>query len=109
MGRVNDQPEEAPVGWIDYVIASQDPADRALAAEFAANWKANQVMQDRIASEGPTLEVWQLIERQQHETDQLREQVYVRGRALADAGAEPAGRDVFEAWIERSTVPHTLM
>lgn len=28
---------ENTIGWIDYVIASDEPADRVLAAEFAAN------------------------------------------------------------------------
>ena len=101
--------EPVVVGWIDYVIASDDPADRALAAEFAANWNANREMQERTARDGPSLELLHLIEKQQSETDDLRVRVYARGQALADAGAMPAGRDVFEAWIEFNSVPRTIM
>jgi hypothetical protein len=104
-----EDPDSPAVGWIDYVIASDDADDRALAAEFAVNWKANQAMQDRILAEGPTLEVWQLIERQHRETDELRGRVYARGKALADSGAQPADRGVFEAWIEINMIPRTLM
>lgn len=109
MGRVTDDAETPVVGWIDYVIASDDPADRALAAEFAANWKANQAMQERILAEGPSVGVWQVIERQQRETDELRERVYVRAKELAEAGSPPADRGVFDAWIDLNMVPRTLM
>lgn len=65
-------------------------------------------MQDRILAEGPTLEVWRLIERQQRETDDLRERVHARGQELAEVGVQPAGRDVFDAWIASQTMPGTL-
>lgn len=106
---MTDDPEAPAVGWIDYVIASEDPADRALAAEFAANWAANQAMQDRVLADRPTPEVWRLIEQHRQTTDDLQQRVYARGVALAAAGAQPAGRGVFEAWIDLNRRPRTIM
>jgi len=71
-----------PVGWIECVIASHDPLDRALAAEFAANWAASQAVNESILSEGATSEVLKTVEGRLKVSSELQHRVAARGKSL---------------------------
>jgi hypothetical protein len=90
------------VSWIDYVIGSADPIDRALAAEFAANWASNHGINKRLLTEGPTREILHLVERSQTVTSELHTRIAARGQLLEAGGSLPAEPGTFEAWIDQA-------
>jgi hypothetical protein len=99
---------ESGASWIDYVIASGDTSDRSLAAEFAANWAANQALDERLLAIGPTRETFYLLDQRQKITNDLQRRVAARGRYLRAIGSMPAESGVFEAWIDLETRPRPL-
>ena len=99
------------IAWIDYIIASNDPADQALATEYrtqswamrelvdvtAAEWTAGQVAEDWLGK----------MEAQRHICDQLTKQVFERAQVLVAAGALPADEvTVVRDWRARATGVH---
>jgi hypothetical protein len=96
------------VSWIDYVIASEDPADRALASEFAANWAVNHAVRKRLLAEGPARETLAVIECNQAITNEIHSRVAARGREIEASGDLPAAEGVFEAWIDLELRPRPL-
>lgn len=97
--------EERTVGWIDYVIASDDPSDKALADEFlASNWSYSQTMQwivRETATGGLAPEMVAQLEREMATGHAIQQRIYARGQALAASGARPADAATADAWHAR--------
>jgi 5-enolpyruvylshikimate-3-phosphate synthase len=105
--------EEPSVAWIDYVIASEDPADKALADAFLAqSWAHSQTMQwiMRETESGKLTEA--MMEKLGEEMEQsraLQERIHYRARQLAEAGAAPADATTAAAWhAQRISLSPTL-
>lgn len=91
---------EATAGWIDYIIASDDPSDKALLAEFRDRaWAHGQLMQF-IAADPANInsETWARMEEGQEAQNALQARIAERGEALCNAGHAPADEAAFKAW-----------
>lgn len=92
--------DELGGGWVDYLIASDDPADKALLAEFRDRaWAHGQIMQfitrDPANVNADTFA--QLTE--EHElSNALQDRIHARGVELKEAGRRPADAAAFRAW-----------
>jgi len=82
------------VAWIDYLIASENPDDQALATEFRTQ---NLAMRDLVEAtaaemnEGLFAPDWlEKMEAQRRVCDDLTKQVFERAQVLVAAGASPA-------------------
>lgn len=87
-------------GWIDYVIASGDPVDRALLVEFHARaWAHGQLMR-HITADPSNIneETFAKLEEDQELENALQDRIYTRGKALRDAGRPPCDEAAFKAW-----------
>ena len=92
--------DEQGGGWVDYLIASDDPADRALLDEFRdLAWAHGQLMQF-IAADPANInaETFARMEEGQEAENALQDRIRARGVALRDAGHVPADEDAFKAW-----------
>ena len=82
------------VAWIDYLIASEDSADQALATEFRTQSGAMRELVDETATDmnaGRFSENWlEKMETQRRICDDLTTQVFERAQILLAAGASPA-------------------
>ncbi len=82
------------IAWIDYLIASEDPADQALATEFRTQDWAMRELVEAIASDmrmGEATTGWlEKMEVQRRVCDELTKRVYERAQVLVAAGASPA-------------------
>lgn len=87
-------------GWVDYLIASDDPADKALLTEFRDRaWAHGQLMQFITADPANiNAETWARLEEGQESENVLQERICTRGKALRDAGQAPADEAAFRAW-----------
>lgn len=87
-------------GWIGYIIVSDDPADKALLAEFRERaWAHGQLMQFITADPANINEETQaLMEEGQERENALQARISARGKALCDAGHQPADEAAFKAW-----------
>jgi hypothetical protein len=94
-----------PTGWIDYVIASDDPADKALVREYAiSGWEIGQVIHwllSQLKKGAVTEEMLAELESIHERTEQVRDRVCKRGQALFAAGAAPADELPSRKWRER--------
>ncbi len=85
--------------WLDFLINSDDPTDKALLDEHRArSWAFVQTMQWIVECEGIEIQTFDAIQRENDLTDELQRRITVRGAELADAGAEPASVEQIEAW-----------
>lgn len=87
-------------GWIDYIIASDDPADKGLLAEFRDRaWAHGQLMQF-ITSDPANIneETFARMEEGQESENSLQARIHARGVELRDAGYAPADDAAFKAW-----------
>lgn len=87
-------------GWIDYLIASDDPDDRALLDEFRDQaWEHGQLMQ-HITPDPANInaETWARMEEGQEAENNLQARIAARGQALREAGHAPADEAAFRAW-----------
>lgn len=96
------------VAWIDYLIASDDPADQALATEFRTQDWAMRELVDATADAlmaGKAEEGWmEKIQQQQLVCDELTKRVYARAQTLAAGSASPADEaTVARDWRARAT------
>lgn len=99
------------VAWIDYLIASDDPADQALATEYRTESRAMRKLVDAASAEmaaGRIAEGWlEKIEAQRRVCDGLTKQVYARAQSLVAIGAAPADEaKVARDWRARATGTH---
>jgi hypothetical protein len=82
------------VAWIDYLIASDDPEDQALATAYRAQGWVMVELTDAVgadlSSEQRFEEGLERIAAQRQVYDQLTMQVYERAQVLVAAGASPA-------------------
>lgn len=87
-------------GWIDYLITSDDPGDKALLAEFRDRaWAHGQLMQFITAdSANINAETWARMEEGQEAENNLQARIAARGQALREAGHAPADEAAFRAW-----------
>ena len=87
-------------GWVDYIIASDDPADRALLEEFRNQaWAYGELMRFITADpENINEETFASLEATQEADNDLQERIAARGKALRDAGHAPADEEAFKAW-----------
>jgi hypothetical protein len=94
--------EERSVAWIDYIIASDDPADKALADEFIArNWSHAETMRwvMRETEAGRlTSEAMAKLEAETRLSQDLQERICHRGQELMASGATPAEAALAQAW-----------
>ena len=85
-------------GWIDYLITSDDPVDKALLAEFRdRSWAHGQLMQFITAD--PTnidTETFARME-EEHQGSALRRRIPARGLELRDAGYALTDETAFKA------------
>lgn len=92
--------DELGGGWVDYLIASDDPADKALLAEFRDQaWAHGQLMQF-IASDPANIndETFAEMAKQQEQQNELQDRIHARGVELQVAGRAPANEAAFKAW-----------
>lgn len=87
-------------GWIDYLIASNDPADRALLDEVRNQaWAYGQLMQHLTADPANiNAESYAMLEEGQNRENELQDRIRVRGEALRAAGFSPRDDAAFKAW-----------
>lgn len=87
-------------GWIDYIIASNDPADRALLDEFRDQaWAYGQLLQHITADPANiNADTWAMMEETQESDSDLQSRIRARGEALRDAGHPPCDDPAFKAW-----------
>ncbi len=82
------------IAWIDYLIASDDPADQALATEYRTQSWAMRELVEATAAEltaGQIPAGWiEKMEAQRGVCDELTKRVYERAQVLVAAGASPA-------------------
>lgn len=87
-------------GWIDYIIASDAPVDKALLDEFRDRaWAHGQLMQF-IAADPANInaETFARMEEGQELENALQDRIHARGVELRDAGHAPADEAAFKAW-----------
>lgn len=85
--------------WLDFLINSDDPTDKALLDEHRArSWAYAQTMHWIIEREGIEIQAFDAIQRENDLTNELQRRITDRGAELADAGAEPASVEQIEAW-----------
>lgn len=101
------------VAWIDYLIASDDPADQALATEFRTQDSAMRELVEAIASDlrmGEATTGWlKKMEAQRRICDELTKRVFDRAQALVAEGALPAdAAAVASDWRARSIGSHLI-
>jgi hypothetical protein len=99
------------VAWIDYLIASDDPADQALATEYRIQSWAMRELVEATAAEmmaGQIVADWiEKMEAQRAVCDELTKRVYERAQVLVAAGALPADEaTVTRDWRARATGVH---
>ena len=99
------------VAWLDYLIASDDPADQALATEYRTqNWAMRELVEATAAemTEGKLAADWlEKMEAQRRVCDDLTKQVFERSQILVAAGASPAdAATVARDWRARATGVH---
>lgn len=86
--------------WIDYIIAGNEPADRALIREYnVGTWSHAQLL--RWISVDPariTTELFTRMEGEQKLADALQKRIHQRGAELQAAGAQPANEGQIAAW-----------
>jgi len=87
-------------GWIDYLIASDDSADRELLDEFRNQaWAYGQLMQHLTAdSANINAESYAMLEEWQARENLLQDRIWARGEALQAAGQQPCDETAFKAW-----------
>lgn len=87
-------------GWIDYLIASDDPSDRALLDEFRNQaWAYGQLMQHLTADPANiNAESFAMLGEGQERENELQDRVRARGEALRAAGRPPCDDAAFKAW-----------
>lgn len=87
-------------GWVDYIIASDDPADRALLDEFRNQaWKYGELMRSITGYPANIpVETYARLEEAQAADNKLQAHIHARGKALRDAGQAPADEEAFKAW-----------
>lgn len=94
--------EERSVAWIDYVIVSDNPDDKALVDEFLAScWSYSQTTQwivQETTTGGLTPEMMAQLEREMEAGRAIQERIHARGQALAASGARPADAATADAW-----------
>lgn len=99
------------VAWIDYLIASDDPVDQALATEFRTqDWAMRELVEAMTAKMpgGNIAADWlDKMEVQRRLCDSLTKQVFERAQLLVAAGATPAdAATVARDWRARATGAH---
>ena len=89
--------------WIDYLIASDDAADKALCEEFCAlSWEHAQTTQWMVTSTANVTEdTLSRISDLHQRSDELQKRIHARALALRDAGGEPAQGEKLDAWVIR--------
>lgn len=87
-------------GWIDYLIASDDPADRELLDEFRNQaWAYGQLMQHLTADPANiNAQSYAMLEEGQNRENELQARIRARGEALRDAGFSPCDDAAFKEW-----------
>lgn len=87
-------------GWVDYIVASDDPVDRALLDEFRnLAWAHGQLMQHITADPANiNAETWARMEEGQDAENDLQARIHARALTLRDAGQAPCDDEAFRAW-----------
>lgn len=87
-------------GWVEYIIASDDPADRALLEEFRNQaWAYGELMRFMMSDPANIPEeAFARLEQTQEADNELQARIAARGKALRDAGYAPADEAALKAW-----------
>ena len=87
-------------GWVDYLIASDDPTDRALLDEFRNQaWAYGQLMQHLPADPANiNAESYAMLEEGQDRENVLQDRIRARAEVLRAAGCSPCDESAFKAW-----------
>ncbi|MHA4836458.1 hypothetical protein [Sphingopyxis sp. MSC1_008] len=86
-------------GWVEYLINSQDPADKALLGEHRARlWAYAQTMQWVVARDAIEADAFEHLQQENDLANELQGRIHARGLALKDAGAKPASAEQVAAW-----------
>jgi len=101
------------VAWIDYLIASADPADQALATEFRTqSWAMRELVEAMTAdlTVGENTASWlEKMDDQRRICDGLTKRVFDRAQALVAEGGLPADEAVVASdWRARAVGPHLI-
>lgn len=100
---------ERPVAWVDYLLASRDPADHALLDQLLARgWAYSEIMQwvMRQTEDGNlTDEILARMTKEAALCQATQVRIHKRGLELQSAGIRPVGEATAMAWhARRSTL-----
>ena len=85
--------------WIDYLIASDDPADKALLDEHRArSWAYAQTMQWVVGRDGAEADAFERLQQENDLVNELQDRIHARGVGLMEAGVPPASAEQIAAW-----------
>ena len=85
--------------WIDYLINSDDPADKALLNEHRArSWAYAQTMQWVVGRDGPETDAFERLQQENDLVNELQDRIHARGVELMEAGVLPASAEQIAAW-----------
>lgn len=85
--------------WIDYLINSDDPADKALLNEHRArSWAYAQTMHWITGRDGVEADAFERLQQENDLANELQSRIHRRGVELKEAGADPASPEQIAAW-----------
>lgn len=91
--------EQLGRGWIDYILASDNPADKSLVDEHRArSWAYAETMQWIVGNENVSAEAFDKLQEENELANELQARIRVRGAELMKAGAKPASEEQVTAW-----------
>ncbi|KQZ76439.1 hypothetical protein ASE06_07535 [Sphingopyxis sp. Root214] len=89
----------AMTAWIDYLINSDDPADKVLLNEHRArSWAYAQTMQWVVARDGPEADAFERLRQENDLVNELQDRIHARGFELMESGVPPASVEQIAAW-----------
>jgi hypothetical protein len=96
--------EDEPAGaWIDYLVGSDDPADKATLDEYCAlSWEHGQTSQWMLTTPGSITEtLFEKMTDQQRRADELQKRIFARAQILKAEGKLPATGETLKAWVKQ--------
>jgi len=91
--------EDRSIFWLDYIIASDDPADKALVTEYnTQTWTYGQTTQALMRQGGLTQEAFDRMGEELEVNRELHERIHARALELKAAGYQPATPAQVAAW-----------
>jgi len=89
----------AMTAWIEYLINSDDPEDKALLDEHRArSWAYAQTMSWVVGRDLVEADTFERIQQENDLVNELQGRIRARGLKLKDVGADPASAEQIAAW-----------